>query len=458
MTGTDLYVADSTRLIHRAGVADSLDLGVASEEAWIEVIHRMDAVYADLVKNQLELESKNNELEYAQRFIDSVLASVTDVLIVCDLAGRIVRANASAEQLIGNAVPDGEVLVQSVFAPDSAAAAISMITKALAGVTVEDVEASLQGRDGNPVPISVNCTPQYDHNGRMVGFVLIGRPVGELRRAFEALDIAHKKLTRTQQQLVSAEKMAALGQLVAGVAHELNNPISFVFGNLHALKRYGQKLETYLMRIMACQTLEELHELQELKDINRIANDLRPLIDGTLEGAHRVSEIVQDLKRFSSSQKEASDSFNLLKVAQTAADWVTKSARNKPALEITTEGNMDVKGFQRSVHQIIINFVQNSVDVLSKQPSGEITIRCAVHGGVASIGVCDNGPGIKPEHLSRVFEPFFTTKPVGEGTGLGLYVSYNLAQELGGRIEVENRPEGGACFSLHFPSEGRSDA
>ena len=458
MAGAIPTVAGSDRLIHRAGVADSLDLGVASEAAWIEVIHRMDAVYADLVTNQLELEAKNIELENAQRFIDSVLASMTDVLIVCDLSGRIVRANASAEQVIGTAASQAQVLVQSIFAPESAKVAADMVHTVLGGSAVADVEAALQGNDGVAVPISVNCTPQFDHNGRMVGFVLIGRPVGELRRAFEALDNAHKKLTRTQQQLVSAEKMAALGQLVAGVAHELNNPISFVFGNLHALKRYGLKLETYLTRLMACQTLDELRELQEVKDIGRIANDLRPLIDGTLEGAQRVSEIVQDLKRFSSSQKEASESFNLLKVVQTAADWVTKSARTKPSLVITTEGPMEVKGFQRSVHQIVVNFVQNSVDVLSRQSGGEIRIACTVAGGQASVTVCDNGPGIRPEHVSRVFEPFFTTKPVGEGTGLGLYVSYNLAQELGGRVEAENTPEGGACFSLHFPSEGRGDA
>lgn len=457
MGGTSSYSSDSDRLIHRAGVADSLDLGVASEEAWIEVIQRMDEVYADLVHNQLELEGKNNELESAQRFIDSVLASMTDVLIVCDLSGHIVRANAGAEKVIGKAAARTHVPLQSVFAPESEEVAAGMLHKVLAGVSVADVEASLRDGAGASVPISVNCTPQHDHNGKLVGFVLIGRPVGELRRAFEALDIAHKKLTRTQQQLVSAEKMAALGQLVAGVAHELNNPISFVFGNLHALKRYGAKFETFLTRLMACQTLEELRELQDAKDLPRIVNDLSPLIDGTLEGAQRVSEIVQDLRRFSSSQKEGSESYNLLKVVQTAADWVTKSARIKPALSIRSEGPMEVKGFQRSVHQIIVNLVQNSVDVLSKVNGGEITITCTVSNGTATVAVCDNGPGIRPEHLSRVFEPFFTTKPVGEGTGLGLYVSYNLAQELGGRIEVENRPQAGACFSLHFPSEGRGD-
>jgi two-component system sensor histidine kinase HupT/HoxJ len=439
-------------------VADSLDLGVASEEAWIEVIHRMDAVYADLVKNQLELETKNIELENAQRFIDSVLSSMTDVLIVCDLQGRIVRANAGAEAAIGSSGRWVHAPLQEVFTAEAQPAACSMIQQVLGGLSVADVEATLRTESGASVPISVNCTPQFDHNGRMVGFVLIGRPVGELRRAFEALDNAHKKLTRTQQQLVSAEKMAALGQLVAGVAHELNNPISFVFGNLHALKRYSQKLEEFLSRLTACQSPGEVMALQQDSAVRRISADLRPLIDGTLEGAQRVSEIVQDLKRFSSIQKEEEEIFSLPKVMHTAADWVIKSARSKPALIVESVGASEVKTLRRSVHQILVNFIQNSVDVLSARQDGEIRLDCGVSDGWARVSVYDNGPGVKPEHLRRVFEPFFTTKPVGEGTGLGLYVSYNLAQELGGRVEVENGFDGGACFSLHFPATGKVDA
>ena len=231
------------RLIHRAGVADAIDAGKVSDEAWIEVIHRMDEVYADLVRNQLEIDEKNGALEEAQHFIDSVLSSMTDVLVVCDLDGRIVRTNAAAEAILGVANSDLERLpLRTIFARESHAFVDGLAQRILSNPKVDDVEAALSSNDGTPVLLSVNCAARYDHLGRLAGFVMIGRPIGELRRAFEALDQAHKKLTRTQQQLVSAEKMAALGQLVAGVAHELNNPISFVFGNLHALKRYGERL------------------------------------------------------------------------------------------------------------------------------------------------------------------------------------------------------------------------
>ncbi len=440
-------------LIQRAGVAGTLGQGHASEEAWIEVIHRMDEVYADLVRNQLELEEKNGALEDAQRFIDSVLSSMTDILIVCDLDGRIVRLNAGAEHIVGSAVRS----LREVFAPESQILADIFASRILTGATITDVEAAIRSQDGAALPMAVNCAPQHDHQGRLVGFVLIGRPIGELRRAFAELDQAHRKLTRTQQQLVAAEKMAALGQLVAGVAHELNNPISFVFGNLHALNRYGERLTHYLDQVAACQTPEDLARLKDDGAVRRITADINPLIEGTLEGARRVSEIVQDLRRFSSSQKEEPDNFNLVRLAHTASDWVVKSARAKPAITIGPEGPLEVKTLQRSVHQIIVNLVQNSVDVLKNNADGHINILCRVEAGWGRVSVADNGPGIRPDHLHRIFEPFFTTKPVGEGTGLGLYVSYNLAQELGGRIEAENREDGGACLTLHFPCQGCAD-
>jgi two-component system sensor histidine kinase HupT/HoxJ len=446
------------RLIQRAGVAEAIGDSKITEEAWIEVIQRMDAVYADLVRNQLELEEKNGALEEAQRFIGSVLSSMTDVLVVCDLDGRIVRINAAAEAILGATDAELEHLpLRTIFAPESHAFADGLAWRIMSGLKVDDVEAALHDARGAPTLLSVNCAARYDHAGRLAGFVLIGRPIGDLRRAFEALDQAHKKLTRTQQQLVAAEKMAALGQLVAGVAHELNNPISFVFGNLYALKRYGERLTAYLDAIDTRMAPADLASLRESLDIRRITEDIRPLIEGTLEGAQRVSEIVQDLRRFSSSQKEQPETFSLVRVAQTAADWVTKSARSKPVLVLRPADVIEVKSLKRSVHQIIVNLVQNSVDVLNGRAGGRIEIECAIEGRMARVSVTDNGPGIKAEHMNRVFEPFFTTKPVGEGTGLGLYVSYNLASELGGRLEAANAERGGACFTLWFPAENRDD-
>lgn len=442
------------RLIQQAGVAGAIALNPVSEEAWIEVVQKMDAVYADLVHHQVELEHKNAALEEAQQFIGSVLAAMTDVLIVCDRDGRIEQVNAALEQLTGRSEAEliGEPL-QTLFAKESAPLVERFADKARGGrvAVIADHELSLIDESGSTTPLAMNCSFRNDHKGRPVGIVLIGRPVGELRRAYESLNRAHQELREAQQRLVLSEKMAALGRLVAGVAHELNNPISFVFGNMHALKRYGERLTKYLQAIDRGESAEDLQTLRAKLKIDRVLSDIAPLVDGTLEGAERVSEIVQDLRRFSSTQSEAPEAFDLVRVVRTAVSWVVKACRIKPLTTFDLPESLEAVGRKGPVHQIMVNLVQNAIDVMSHLDPPRLEISGRVEGGVAIVEVRDYGPGIAPDAMERIFEPFFTTKKIGEGTGLGLYVSYGLAEELGGKLEARNHPEGGAVFTLRLP-------
>ncbi len=440
-------------LIDQAGVAEAIALNPDREEVWIEVIQKMEQVYSDLVRYQVELEEKNAALEDAHQFIASVLTSMTDVLLVCDADGRLQRVNFAAEKLIGEreaVMMDRDIA--SLFSADSVTTVQSFLEQIRSDRVIVDQEVSLLTKEGAPAPLAVNCTARYDHGGRLVGMVLIGRPVGELRRAYEQLDRAHRDLSQAQQHLVFSEKMAALGQLVAGVAHELNNPISFVFGNMHALKRYGEHLTAYLTAMDEGASPERLGELRQTHRIDRILKDIGPLVDGTLEGAERVSEIVQDLRRFSSSQEEPLERFDLTRVVKTATRWVTKSAKSKLRIDFHVPEDLEALGRKGAVHQIVVNLVQNAVDVTADLKDPCIQIACGSDKGDAWVRVQDNGPGIAAENLGKVFDPFFTTKRLGEGTGLGLYVSYGLAEELGGRLSCRNDPErGGAEFTLQLP-------
>ncbi len=445
---TDSGIKGTGSLISRLGSDEQVLHTTSSEEAWIEVIQKMDLVYADLVRYQVELEEKNSALEEAQRFIESVQTAMTDVLIVCDIQGRIQQANSALERITGRSE---KALLNHSFKElfvESSQQLVDGFADKIRSETVYDCEVNLIRADGTPTPLAMNCSSRYDPSGRLVGMVLIGRPVGELRRAYEELNATHKELKQAQEQLVHSEKMASLGRLVAGVAHELNNPISFVFGNMHALKRYGQRITRYLDAIHKGAAGDEREALRRELKIDHILSDIGSLIDGTLEGAERVSDIVLDLRRFSGNQQEDIQPFLLAPVVATAVDWVVKAARQKPEVSIEIPDDLQAVGIKGLVHQILVNLVQNAIDVMEPLDRSRLVIRGWQDWDRVRIEVRDFGPGIPKADLMRVFDPFFTTKDVGKGTGLGLYISYGLANDQGGSLLASNHPEGGAMFTL----------
>lgn len=442
-----------TDLIEQVGAMRLLELNPDNEAAWIDVIHKMDNVYVDLVRYQVELEEKNAALELAQKFISSVLSSMTDILIVCDVNGNIQQVNRALEETTGKSEKDLlQQPIASLFSPVSQHM-VEKFPEKIRSDAIVDCEVSLQSKEGSPIPLATNCASRYDHDGRLVGMVLIGRPVGELRRAYQELSLAHAELKQTQQQLIQSEKMASLGRLVAGVAHELNNPISFVFGNVHALRRYESRLLRYINKLEDSIDPDEITKLRSELNISRILEDISPLIDGTLEGAERVSDIVQELRRFSSGQKDQPITFDLSGVVRTAAHWVVKSARIKPIVNFNLPEKLEVTACKGYVHQILVNLIQNAVDVMEDHDKPIIDIQCEQQDHTVRVDIRDYGPGIPSGDLIKVFEPFYTTKPVGKGTGLGLYISYNLAVDQHGEILANNHPEGGAIFSLILPTE-----
>ncbi|WP_244560626.1 sensor histidine kinase [Azospirillum oryzae] len=426
-----------------------------AESAWIEVIRKMDETYANLVTQQVELERKNAELEEAQAFIASVLGSMTDVLIACDRDGRIEQTNPAAERALGCAGRDltGRPL-RDFLDPAFHPAFARLCSAALQREEVSDVELSLRGPAG-PFPVAVNSTVRYDQRGHAIGLVLVGRPVGELRRAYRDLAAAHEWLKQTQQQLVHSEKMASLGRLVAGVAHELNNPISFVYGNAHAMRRYVDRMTAYLDRVHEGATPAELASLRKELRIDRARADAAATLDGMLEGTERVRDIVAELRRFSSEQKHASERFDLTGLLRSAVTWVAKAQMPDLTVVFDLPDTLDIAGHPGHLHQVAMNLVQNAIDAMA----GAAVKRLELHGreeaGTVVVTIRDTGHGIPDAIVGRVFDPFFTTKPVGKGTGLGLSISYQLVRDHGGDLAAANHPDGGALFTLTLPAAGR---
>ncbi len=428
--------------------------GGVDEAAWLDVIRKMDEVYSQLVADEIALEAKNVELEQSQQFIFSLLAAMSDVLVASNGEGCIEETNPALCNLVGRSDAElrGTPLAALMADEPQAQRLRAALAQAGDGSAGTVVELSLRGSGGLPVPVDLNITPRRNAAGRRVGHVLIGRPMGEIKRAYHALREAHEALKRTQQQLVHSEKLASLGRLVAGVAHELNNPISFVLGNVHSMQRYAQRLRQYLDAVHAGAPADEQATLRRRLRIDALLDDLPSLIDGTVEGAQRTADIVQGLRRFSAVDREQRSRVELNAVIERAVHWVCKGTAPSFTVHWQAGEPCHVMGSAGQLQQVLMNLVQNAHDAAAEaHPAPTLWITLQLHPGEVELQLRDNGPGIAQEHLGRVFDPFFTTKPVGAGTGLGLSISYGIVEQHGGQLSAANAPEGGALITLRLP-------
>ncbi|NMF97753.1 ATP-binding protein [Aromatoleum toluolicum] len=434
------------------------ELIAVDEDMWMDVIHKMDEVYSDLLQYEVALEEKNAKLEESQQFILSVLTSMSDIMVVCDRNGLIEDVNRSLVDFCGRDAAElrGQPIYE-LFADELPHDLARERLGSFGQQAVHDCELPLRARDGSAVPVSLNCTPRFSAVGKSLGMVITGRPVGELRKAYHALRQAHEDLKRTQQQLLHSEKMASLGRLVAGVAHELNNPISFVLGNVHALKRYAERLQRYLAAVHAGEPPEALAELRAELRIDRILGDLPPLIEGTIEGAERTRDIVDGLKRFSAIDRDENRAFDLRDVVERAVRWVCKAARDNFHVAVELPDPLPLTGSSGQMQQVVMNLVQNACDATAGRPDPRLAIRAERDDNRVRLLFHDNGPGLAPDILDRIFDPFFTTKPVGMGTGLGLAISYGIVERHGGRLTAANHAEGGAVFVVEVPLGRKAD-
>jgi len=445
-------ILESDTLLKLIANRGAIEFDNEREGAWIEVIRKMDEVYSDLLRYEVDLERKNAELEEAQAFVTNVIESVSDILVVCDSRGLIQQVNSAFQHMLGRL--DGDVTGRNIAEVIEAADNNRLVPLLKPRIASEVVDGELRfsTRTGSSDLFAINSSPRHDHRGRFIGVVLTGRPIGELRRAYEALHKAHHELQRAQRQLVEQEKMASLGRLVAGVAHELNNPISFVYGNIHTLKRYRTALVSYLDAIHGEAGASEVARLKRELRIDDVLDDLGPLIDGTLEGAVRISEIVKNLRRLSFSKVGEVARVNVERLINTAVLWAVRTKQMRVDAQMDIEPDLWISGNEGQLHQVLVNLVENAIDAMRSTKQPRLTVSAVRRGNEVVIKVSDNGSGIAVDHISHVFEPFFTTKRVGEGTGLGLWISYGIVREHGGELLAANEPESGAAFSFALPS------
>jgi two-component system NtrC family sensor kinase len=266
-----------------------------------------------------------------------------------------------------------------------------------------------------------------------------------------------RKLEEAQNQLLQSEKLAAIGQLAAGVAHEINNPMGFIRSNLCRLNEYADSLLNVIAAYESADPLlqdqpqisEHIAQAKRSADLAFLKVDLRSLIEESLEGYDRVRRIVQDLRDFSRIDASEWQQFDIHAGLESAINVVWNEIKYKAEL-VRDYGEVPlVECISSRLNQVFMNMLVNAAQAIAMH--GKITISTRCHDNMVEIAFMDTGQGIPDEVLPKIFEPFFTTKPVGKGTGLGLSVSYGIIRDHGGNIEVVSEVGAGTTFTIRLP-------
>ena len=327
------------------------------------------------------------------------------------------------------------------------------------GERVRGAETVLTRDDGQVVPIGLSCAP-LEEAGECVGAVVIFQDLTEIKQL--------------EQQVLQTEKMASIGQLAAGVAHEINNPMGFIHANLCQLTEYAgdlgrvwEKVDT-LRKIARApgrdpaelrQAAAELEAVIDEVDAAFLLDDLAKAIQESLEGSERIHSIVQDLRAFSHQDTAKRALTDVNKALDSTANIVWTMMKHSVRLTKEYGELPPVSCYPVPLKQVFMNLIVNAYQAIEERAEldaahrGEIRLRTELADDGVRIVITDNGVGIPDDAVARIFDPFFTTKEVGVGTGLGLSTSFNLIERHGGTLRVESEPGQGSSFEVWLPRE-----
>ena len=355
--------------------------------------------------------------EFAHRLVDSF----PDLILVVDTSAKYTFVSPRCKEILGYELEEvADMDLSSRTHPDDLPAFLSLYGDLLAGrQTLASLELRVRHKLGDWRRIRFNFSPFSDETGKIDGVVMSGRDVTELKRL--------------EEQLIQAEKLAAMGQMLAGVAHELNNPLTAILG-----------------------VTELLREREGLEDSAKRQLEL------THRQARRAARIVQNLLEFSLPASPHKKPADLNSIIDRTLQLHEHSLRRN-CIEVDFRPQPDFPGVIGDANQLIqvfLNLVTNAEHAIREvRESGRIQIRLTQNSGRIAVTIQDDGVGIRPDSLPRIFDPFYTTKRPGGGTGLGLSICMSIVREHGGTIEVEVLPAGGAAFTVYLPvPAGPSDS
>ena len=316
------------------------------------------------------------------------------------------------------------------------------------------IETKRSTKDGHILDILISAANIKDPEGEPLGIIVNLRNISENKRL--------------EAQFLQSEKMASIGQLAAGVAHEINNPTGFVSSNLKTLSDYIKDISDLTGKYRSLiadlqessggggqpdvsEQIKRISALEDEVDIDFIMNDISKLIEESREGSERIKKIVQDLKDFAHPGEDKLKFADINKNLDSTVNVVGNELKYKA--EVTKDyGDLpEVQCYPQLLNQVFVNILVNAAQSIKER--GEIGIKTRADNGYVEIKISDTGSGIPKENLSRIFDPFFTTKEVGQGTGLGMNVAYNIINKHKGTIDVESTVGTGTTFTIKIPVE-----
>ena len=428
--------------------------------------------FRDISERRRSEEVLRESEERLRTILDSIKAGI---LLIDAETHRIVDANPAACQMFGSGQEDivGSACHQYVCPAAEGRCPITDL-----GQTVDNSERVLLTAGGGQAPILKTVAP-VSINGRphlLESFIDISeqkRAEEDLRRLNENLEqIVEERtaeirqtleqLKQAQAQLLQSEKMASIGQLAAGVAHEINNPVGFVSSNLGTLAEYAQGLrqllEAYgqLESRLSDSDQEGIAAAREaiagLKDdlgLDFVLEDLDSLVAESREGTQRVRKIVQNLKEFAHVDREEKSLANLNDGLESTLNIVWNELKYKAEVEKSYGELPEIECYPQELNQVFTNILVNASQAIEER--GTITIRSFVEDACVCVAIADTGKGMSAEVRERIFEPFFTTKEVGKGTGLGLSMAYNIVHKHDGDIRIDSQEGVGTTFTIAIP-------
>lgn len=396
---------------------------------------------------------------------DSALAEVGNAVMIADVNGRIVWVNRAFTELSGYVSDEIIGKTPKLFQSGLQDAQFyAQFWRTITSGTTWHSDIVNRRKDGSHYSANEMVTPLLNADGEISHYVSILEDISErkhhekeLQEHYQDIQSLNEQLKNTQNQLLQSEKMASIGQLAAGVAHEINNPIGFINSNLGTLKGYVDELLGIIAAYGKADSLiagqSEIHmaieALKKRADLDFLHEDIHTLLSESRDGVNRVTKIVQDLKDFSRIDSADWAPANLEQGIDSTLNIVWNELKFKADIIKEYSGLPPIECLGSQLNQVFMNMLHNAAHAIETR--GKITIRTGFDEQKVWVEIADTGKGIPPENLKRIFEPFFTTKPIGKGTGLGLSLAYSIVQKHHGHLEVVSEPGSGSCFRIEIP-------